>query len=539
MPYNNQNYQNRYYQPFQEEQQEPVASVSEESLHEIREYNDTKDKIKMIQAEIVNATTENDLLFHMGNLYMLLQAADHIWLGIAEVVKHQVDVRKLSSLPFEYKNEFRTFAEKVKTYIEYKKNPAKFYEDPDEEFETYISMSPAAQFNWLKEQMDKIINDALDQWVKFAAKIDFGMPIELKESKNFFFKATQALQIRFTEEDYKEYLNVANTTYKQIAYVFALYKVREGGHIQCAISGEFNHGKSTAALLIALWDSRFTRLIMKRIKPKLYKQMHDQIRFSVEDNVVISERDPASKYIMHPKPLNPLVIDEAYLFATTADATSTKFRRLRDALIQNRKQSPSFYWIYANFFKMPNAFTELMLAWIHKTSKNIGEVVIPSTQIQLPEKFDKMRIQKYAKHPESFRVAIKFHPAFVGEIRTKQLKGKTWERYLEKYQKYQTTTDEIAKKPTNQKISFLTQIDALITKHVINVNSKEDIQKFIKRLLLAEPNIDENSATVLSADLATEYQEWKEEKVSEKLVEKLNTFLINKNKMIGDEAWTQ
>ncbi|MEM3846344.1 MAG: hypothetical protein QXU98_11675, partial [Candidatus Parvarchaeota archaeon] len=151
MPYNNQNYQNRYYQPFQEEQQEPVASVSEESLHEIREYNDTKDKIKMIQAEIVNATTENDLLFHMGNLYMLLQAADHIWLGIAEVVKHQVDVRKLSSLPFEYKNEFRTFAEKVKTYIEYKKNPAKFYEDPDEEFETYISMSPAAQFNWLKE----------------------------------------------------------------------------------------------------------------------------------------------------------------------------------------------------------------------------------------------------------------------------------------------------------------------------------------------------------------------------------------------------
>ena len=68
-----------------------------------------------------------------------------------------------------------------------------------------------------------------------------------------------ALQIPYTEEDFKIYREwTKRHDVRRIAFANALYRVKTGGHIQAVVSGEYNHGKSTTAMLLTKWDTFHT-----------------------------------------------------------------------------------------------------------------------------------------------------------------------------------------------------------------------------------------------------------------------------------------
>ena len=289
------------------------------------------------------------------------------------------------------------------------------------------------------------------------------------------------------------------------------------------VSGEFNHGKSTAGILLAMWDTRFTRLLLRKYRPKEFEKL--KLQFTVKDSIIISDKDPASKAIREPVPWNSYEIDEGYLWATTQQATTKKTEKLRDLIAQNRKLHPSMYWVYPNIFKMPGIMLESMMSLLHKDRVQQGILLTPSTSIQIKEKFDKKKIEKYAQKPKFFSTNMKWHSSFIFYPHTPMLRGKLWDKYLEKYDKYKVTQDDKEGIKQSNKEAFFAGIDKLLEKRVIETHSKGDLQGFIEQILLKDPE-SAKSAPMLSELLASEYTEWRVEKATKSLSSKLNSLLL-------------
>lgn len=342
-----------------------------------------------------------------------------------------------------------------------------------------------------------------------------------------------ALQIPYTENDFKIYQEwTQGHDVRRIAFANALYRVKTGGHIQAAVSGEYNHGKSTTAMLLTKWDTMYTRDLLKYYEDPRYDLAIKHLHFNVNHSIIISPKDPAHKYIAHPQLLRPYEIDEGYLWSTTQEASEKKTTTLRDQIMQNRKLSPSMYWVYPNIFKMPGIILENMMEVIHKTSTSSGIMLAPSTVIQIKEKFDKAKIEKYAKKPRFFSKSMKWHSAFIFYPHFPRLKGKTWDRYLQKYEKYKVINEE-KEKTENSKIKFFGQLDSLIEKNVISINSKVDVAEYIKQALQQGSSKHYVSDSIPTL-LANEYIEWKTDKISKQLVENLTKASFKKLHLSGE-----
>ena len=231
------------------------------------------------------------------------------------------------------------------------------------------------------------------------------------------------------------------------------------------------------------WDTVYTRQLLALYKPDIYERVKDHLVASIKDSVIISPRDPASKYVESPQMYRPYEIDEGYLFATTQEASSNKVKRLRDLMMQNRKLSPSFYHVYPNIFKMPTILLEQMMEVIHKINVQQGIVLVPSTVIQLKAKFNEDRIAKYAKYPKYFPDLMIYHPAYITTANFPRLKGKTWERYLAKYEKYKITANTEKQKAESFKQLLFEKLNDAISRSVIKVETKSDITKYIQNVL--------------------------------------------------------
>jgi hypothetical protein len=335
-----------------------------------------------------------------------------------------------------------------------------------------------------------------------------------------------ALQIPYTEEDFKIYREwTKNHDVRRIAFTNALYRVKTGGHIQTVISGEYNHGKSTTGILLTRWDTIYTRDLLKHYEDPRYEKAVKHLHFNVKHSIIISPKDPASKYISNPQFLRPYEIDEGYLWATTQESSEKKTTKLRDNITQNRKMSASMYWIYPNIFKMPSMLLELMMEAIHKTSPQQGIMLAPSTVIQIKEKFDKEKIEKYAKKPKFFARSMKWHSAFIFYPHFPRLKGAAWENYLRKYEQYKIT-DKPEEKTESTKVKFFKQLDELIGKNVITVSSKLDLISYIKEAI--QTSGKHYASDAVPTLLANEYMEWKTDEMSQKLLDSLTKIGIKK-----------
>jgi hypothetical protein len=335
-----------------------------------------------------------------------------------------------------------------------------------------------------------------------------------------------AIQIPYTEKDFNLYRSwTQNHDVRRIAFTNALYRVKTGGHIQTVVSGEYNHGKSTTAMLLTKWDTIYTRELLKHYEDPRYEEAIKHLHFNIKNSIIISPKDPASKFISHPQLFRPYEIDEGYLWSTTQEASEKKTKQLRDHITQNRKMSPSMYWVYPNIFKMPSMILEVMMEALHKTSVSQGIMLAPSTVIQIKEKFDKDKIEKYAKKPRFFARSMKWHSAFIFYPHFPKMKGKMWDMYLQKYEKYKIIKDD-QEKSEDTKTRFFNQLDALIDKNVITINSKADVSEYIKQALQASNKHYTSEAVPIL--LANEYIEWKTEKISKQLVENLSKISLKK-----------
>jgi len=340
-----------------------------------------------------------------------------------------------------------------------------------------------------------------------------------------------ALQIPWSQQDYKLYLEwTKGHDARKIAFLNALYRVKTGGHMQTIVSGEYNHGKSTSALVLMRWDTIYTRQLLALYKPEVYEEVKDHMVASIDDSTIISPIDPASKYTEKPQKYRPYEVDEGYLFATTQEASSNKVKRLRDWMMQNRKLSPSFYHVYPNIFKMPTILLEQMMEVIHKINVKQGIVLVPSTVIQLKAKFDEDRIARYARYPRYFPNLMKHHSAYIFTAKFPRLKGKTWEHYLAKYEKYKIVGVDKEREQMSFKQLLFEKLNDIISKGVVKVESKSDILKYIRFALEQGGNYSPD----LPDTLANGFNEWRIEQASKALTKELGKYNANFSKLFKD-----
>lgn len=356
---------------------------------------------------------------------------------------------------------------------------------------------------------------------------------------------TEALQIKYTKDEYDLYKKCThNLRHRQLGFLFAMFKIRNNNHIQCAISGEYGQGKSSAAIVLAKWETRYLKALMKwydkmGMKFEMYSHDYSNVHFGVEKNIIISPDDPASKYIYAPESLNSYIIDDGYFFTTTGEANTVQTRKIQKAITGNRKKNISAYWIFPNVFKMPTAILEVMDIWIHKENLQVGDVIIPSRVIQLKEKFAKDKIEKYAKHPKAFKNLIKFHPSFISKIKFPKIKGKNWEKYNLKYDKYKPT-EENTKEKINARIEFFQQLEKVLEKNIRITTTAKAREELINGLVLnalKKKSKNEAQAKQIAASFTDQFIKWQEDKLAGQLTKELSNSLLSSTELeISEEA---
>ncbi len=298
----------------------------------------------------------------------------------------------------------------------------------------------------------------------------------------------------------------------------ALFKVQNDNHIQHVISGEFGQGKSSKAAIYAKWDTIFTRRLLK-----IYKKEDDwPLKWGV-NHMIISPKDPDSRYIFNPDRYNSYVVDDAYFFTSTADANTRMTKKIRNSIARNRKLNCSMYWIFPNFFKIPSSIRELMDIWTHSESLRIGDLIAPSRVIQIKEKFDQDRVEKYAKYPKFFPSLIRHHPSFVSKLRFPKVVGRSWSAYLTKYERYATIDDEEAIKESKKTILF-NKLEKVYNSAMLASKNGGDRDKFIAQVLfqnMKKRGMNPGVASHLSKKYADEFFKWNEEKIAGRLTETL------------------
>ena len=309
----------------------------------------------------------------------------------------------------------------------------------------------------------------------------------------------------------------------------ALFKIRNENHIQCVVIGDVGQGKSTTATMLASYDTRFTRELLKIENWREYLKYGEKIHFNLGNHVIISPKDPAKKYVGAPLPYNSYESDEGYLWATTSEANTRATKQFIENIIQNRKLHPSFYHVYQNLFKMPSRVLELMNEVLLKLYVNKGALLIPTRMIQIAEKFDRERLEKYAKNPNTFERKIKHHPTFVEMIKTPKWSESFHMRYLLKYEKYKISEAKDEEKKMDVETQLFTSLDKLSKQRMVEIKTKSDAKALIQNAL--EGKMSKNSADTMSNLLADRYVAWKEKQAIGILSNQLQSALSGRLKI--------
>ncbi len=120
--------------------------------------------------------------------------------------------------------------------------------------------------------------------------------------------------------------------------------------------------------------------------------------------------------------------------------------------------------------------------------------------------------------------------AFIATANFPRLKGKTWERYLAKYEKYKITANTEKQKAESFKQLLFEKLNDAISRSVIKVETKSDITKYIQNVLEQKGDYSPD----LPGMLADEFNEWRIEKASKELANELEKHTINFSKLLSD-----
>jgi hypothetical protein len=337
----------------------------------------------------------------------------------------------------------------------------------------------------------------------------------------------EALQIPVTDQDFQLYTKwTKGKRYKELAFMLALYKVKKNTHNQVVISGEYGHGKTSTGWLQAKWDLIYTKRLLKVYrKDEITEKEIDSMHFRVNDSIIISPVDPASKYLYNPKPWMPYLIDEGEDFTTTAMASTRQTHELKRSIGHNRKKHPSDYWVFPNFFKIPSAILETMGVWIQKENEWKGTVIIPQTVIQIKEKFNRDKVEKWAEDPKTFPQRIKSHKAFIMKVKYPKMNENcpAWKNYLNKYSKYSYTEGHKEATKDSSKLRLFRQIEQILSKKLLNTDTKEARKGMISDLIVKA--LGDRAQSMEGEDIkkrfTEDYIEWEDGKLATNLVDNL------------------
>ena len=161
------------------------VQAQDPSFHEIRIYNDVRDKLWMHLDLALSAENMDNLQREALSLRLLLLRADGIWAEIKKAVDGEKKRKKLT-VPFPYESEFSTKAQEVIDKLTFMARADALAWDGDEEAELFLQMPIGDRVMWLKHNIEKIIIDADKVWGEKAASLNFTMPINVKESRDPF-----------------------------------------------------------------------------------------------------------------------------------------------------------------------------------------------------------------------------------------------------------------------------------------------------------------------------------------------------------------
>ncbi len=292
----------------------------------------------------------------------------------------------------------------------------------------------------------------------------------------------------------------------------ALFKIKRNAHIIAGISGALGNGKSTTAMILAKYDTIYTRSLLKLYKPEVDTK---KINFGLQ-HIIINQSDPDSKAIYSPEEWNSYVVDEGEEFFVAAEASSARFRKIRASILRNRKKHPSFYWVFPDMFNMPLRALALFDVWFMKVDVDFADILVPSRVVTLADKFDRQYIQKIAKWTDKFRRYIRYHSAFVEGMRTPKIDENSlfWKRYMDKYFSYAAIENE--ERIVNAKDRLFNELKDKIDKGVFIVNSKEDIRKIINSNL-------KNANSAILDSITEEFWGWWKEEASKDLYNRVHS----------------
>ena len=187
-------YYNAGFNPLAAEDMESLSIQTENAgFHEIKIYNNTKDKLWELSDMLNIAASLPDVVLIGKNLQNLLVRADTVWEGIKEGANKKRVKLKIQGNEFIYMGEMLERATKIKRYIKMYEDGESFistYKETPEDFIDFKdkNTSTASKASLLREKIQEQVALAAKEWGKLAALINLNMPLVIKEERNIFFR---------------------------------------------------------------------------------------------------------------------------------------------------------------------------------------------------------------------------------------------------------------------------------------------------------------------------------------------------------------
>jgi hypothetical protein len=161
--------------------------------HEIKIYNETKDKIWLLVEELNTANNLPDLILIAKHLQTLLLKSDTIWDGIKEGANKKKFKMKIQGNDFVYDGIMLKISEQIKRYIKMYEDGNSFISRFKETPPDFINfkergVSNTTKINIFRDRIQEQVAIATKEWGRLAASINLSMPLVVREERDMFFR---------------------------------------------------------------------------------------------------------------------------------------------------------------------------------------------------------------------------------------------------------------------------------------------------------------------------------------------------------------
>jgi hypothetical protein len=173
------------------EGEQAEVQADTQGYHEIKVYNETRDRLRERLLGIKLISSIEEMPPFIDQLKSEMARAHTIWLGINESIlaKKGKDKPGAKQIETPYKDEFIAYKDSIQRYLNFITNKNSFideYGNYDKEYEGFKMLPKVQQAAFIKERLEKLIDDADGLWAKLAARINLGLPLKVSTPRTPF-----------------------------------------------------------------------------------------------------------------------------------------------------------------------------------------------------------------------------------------------------------------------------------------------------------------------------------------------------------------